>query len=165
MRSSIASGIVAGLAGGIVLGTMLTFMTQDATAQGFVTLMGLVARDVGSTRLAVGWLVELGVCAALGALFGALCGRRPPDAGAVASRALFFGLVLWGVSSLVGVPMLYGLPPVRGVVRSEVFPWIPALLAGWLLFVSVLAASFVWLGQRRRPAVRSASPRDIRRAA
>jgi hypothetical protein len=164
MQFNLVRGIVAGLAAGVLLATMLTVMQQELVT-GPVTLMGLVARDVGSKHLAVGWLLDLAVCAGLGALFGLAAGRSALDSGAVAVRALFFGLALWIVGGVLATPLLFGLSPLRGLSRVEVFPWLPALLVAWLLFVSVLAAVFVWLGQRRRPAARAASTPEIRRAA
>jgi hypothetical protein len=164
VRFNLVSGILAGVAAGLVLGTMLTIMAQELAGDGFVTLMDVVARNLGSERLAVAWLVELAVSAGLGAVFGLLAGRRMPDAGAVASRALFFGLVLWVATGLVAVPELFGVSPLAVPGRRDLWPWMPALLIGWLLFASVLAGTFTWLGARRR-VKRAASAPALRRAA
>lgn len=165
MLGLLASGMIAGLAGGLVFSILLTVLVLTGPRAATVTLMQLLSGAIGSDGLLAGWIATLGAGAALGSLFAALVGRRHRrDAGRVASAALFLGLCLWLAEGLVGIPLLFGLPLVAGMADPLVFPILPPMLVSTLLFTSVLAAVFV--GLRPRPArERGADARDLRRAA
>lgn len=165
MLRLVVSGMVAGVAGGIVFSTLLTVMMVTGRGAAMVTLMQLLAGALGSGRLLAGWIAVLGAGAALGGVFASLVGRRHMQkAGTVAGAALFLGLGLWFAEGLVGIPLLFGLPPVVGLADPLVWPMVPAMLVSNLLFTSVLAA--VFLGLRPRTArARGVEARDLRRAA
>ena len=88
--SALASGIVAGLAGGILLGLALTVVVPTHPGLPVASLMELLARRIGASAL-VGWLVVLASSAVLGGVYGLLLrNRRTPERAAVV--ALFYAL-------------------------------------------------------------------------
>jgi hypothetical protein len=165
MRVTLVPGVVAGLLAGVLFATMLTIMSQPLRGDGFGTLMGQLTGAVGSKHLLVGWALVLAVSAVLGGLFGVLAGARGLDAGTVTSLGLFYGLALWVMVGLVVVPRLLGLPAAAALRARELWPWLPAILIGCMLFVGVLSAVFVWLSALLRRDVPVAKAAPLRRAA
>jgi hypothetical protein len=70
------AGVLAGLAGGVVFGLMMQFITTPAPNDGRVPMMQIVANVVRSENLAVGWIYHLFNSAVLGAIFGLPAGNR-----------------------------------------------------------------------------------------
>jgi hypothetical protein len=146
----IVFGVLAGLAGGIVLATWLTVMIVTGPAATMVTLMQLLGAALGHDGLLVGWIAALGAGAVLGGLFALVLGRAAWNPEILAVAALLFGLALWLAEGLVALPLLFQVAPVIGVADPRVWPLIPPMVVPNLLFSSVLAV--VLLVFRPRPA-------------
>lgn len=159
MGTRLASGVVAGLAGGVVFGILATLMTDVVAGHGLVSLMRLIGQAVGSGSLLTAWMIVLAIGVLLGALFGILAGRPGRDTGAVASYGLLYGLALGLLVGFVAVPLMLGRSP----SSREIWPWLPATLVACLLFASALAGTFVWL-QGKRPGA-GGTRQTLRRAA
>ena len=143
-KSALASGIVAGLAGGVLLGLVLTVVVPTNPGLPAASLMELLDRRVGVSRMLVGWLVVLAASGVLGALFGAMLrNRRTPERAAVV--ALVYAFVLWVVDGLVGVPLLFGAAPLTGLANPALWPLVVMAFGITLLFTSVMAATFLAL--------------------
>jgi hypothetical protein len=67
MGRYVLAGVLAGLAGGVVFGLMMQFITAPAPDDGQIPMMQMVANVVRSDNLAVGWIYHLFNSAVLGA--------------------------------------------------------------------------------------------------
>lgn len=92
-------GIAAGLAGGIVFGAMMAMMS----------MIGMIAMLVGSSSVAVGWLVHLVISAGFGVVFGLLVPARF-GVGATLGAGAGYGVALWVVGPLLAMPAMMGMP-------------------------------------------------------
>ncbi|WP_219419018.1 DUF1440 domain-containing protein [Pseudonocardia nigra] len=92
-------GIAAGLAGGIIFGIMMTMMG----------MMSTIAMMVGSSSVAVGWLVHLVISAGYGVLF-ALIVPAGLGVGATLGAGAVYGIVLWVIGPLLIMPAMMGMP-------------------------------------------------------
>jgi uncharacterized membrane protein YagU involved in acid resistance len=92
-------GVVAGLAGGIVFGILMTMMG----------MMPMIAMMIGSSSAAVGWLVHLAISAFYGLLFAEIV---PPTVGTGATLGwgAVYGIVLWVIGPLLIMPAILGMP-------------------------------------------------------
>jgi hypothetical protein len=148
--SALASGIVAGLAGGILLGLALTVVVPTHPGLPVVSLMELLDRGLGARRALVGWVAVLAASGVLGAVYGALLrNRRTPERASVV--ALFFALVLGMLEALVAVPLLVGAAPVLGLANPALWPLAVLAVGINLLSASVMAATFLALRPREGP--------------
>jgi|GEM_PF-1418161 len=93
------AGIVGGLAGGVVLGTILQVLGE----------MSVFGRLAGSTTVSGSWLVLLAIClfagAVYGGLFGAWVSRQPIPAVGI---GLVYGALCWVVLPLLVIPLRTG---------------------------------------------------------
>lgn len=91
-------GIVAGLVGGMMFGLLMAMMGMLST----------IAMMVGSSSVAVGWVVHLVISAGYGVLFALLV---PATLGAVAALGVgaVYGVVLWVVGPLLIMPAMMGM--------------------------------------------------------
>lgn len=123
---SLGAGAVAGLAGGVLFGIMMTAMG----------MMEMVAGLVESDSVAVGWLLHLVISATFGALYALVLGGATATYGRGAGIGLAYGLVVWIVGPLLVMPLWMGAPP---FVIAE--PQLMSLV-GHLLFGVVLGLSY-----------------------
>jgi uncharacterized membrane protein YagU involved in acid resistance len=128
----LGQGVVAGLAGGIVFGALMAMMG----------MIGMIAMLVGSSSVAVGWLVHLVISAGFGAVLGLVLPARL-GAGAVLGAGAGYGVVLWVVGPLLLMPAMLGMP--LFMVNTTAM----MSLVGHILYGLVAAA--VLVGLRRRP--------------
>jgi hypothetical protein len=163
MRNVLFSGLVAGVAGGIPLGLLLSAIVPSDMGLPGRSLMELVAAAMGSKHVALAWIVMLGISALLGVIFSGLV-RRAADAGTVASMALLSGVVLWAIVGTVVAPLLTGGRPLVGLTDMKVWPLVVGALMLSLLFWSVVAAVFLW-HRHRRARAEVTGVRELRRAA
>ncbi|HZA98017.1 MAG TPA: hypothetical protein VE399_04515, partial [Gemmatimonadales bacterium] len=76
MRSNINAGIVAGLIAGLGFGIVMTVIHAPTPDGGSVPMMAMVAKVVGSTSLAIGWLYHLFNSMVIGGMFGWVLGDK-----------------------------------------------------------------------------------------
>lgn len=131
------SGVVGGLAGGVVMGVMATMMLPDVMTEyvpGLLALDGLVA----------GWVVHLGVATVFGVGYAALATEtdfvdHSPDLWWDVGLGLVYGAVLWLVSMSVVMPLWLGALG----TTSLPLPWLdPMTLMGHLVYGLVLGVVF-----------------------
>ncbi|MBI4940032.1 MAG: hypothetical protein HY830_04730 [Actinobacteria bacterium] len=97
------SGVVGGLAGGLVFGMLMQMMG----------MIGMVAMLVGSESSAVGWGVHLVVSAAIGGGFGLVGGRLLARTATAVGAGAGYGVVWWVVGPLLLMPARLGMPLFR----------------------------------------------------
>lgn len=97
---TVPQGVVGGLAGGVVFGILM-----QATG-----MIPMVAMLVGSSSIAVGWVVHLAVSAAIGAGFGLLLAPRVDGLSSGVLLGLLYGAVWWVLGPLILMPAALGMP-------------------------------------------------------
>ena len=162
MRNPLSSGLLAGLAASVPLGLLLTAIVASDARLSNDTLMQLLARGLGTTHVALAWIVTLGFGALGGVVFGALARHGAPEV--VARVALLSAVVLWALVATVAVPLLVGGRPLVGLSEARTWPLVVGSLMLNLAFWSVLAAVFVSLRRRRVGGV-AVTASELRRAA
>jgi uncharacterized membrane protein YeaQ/YmgE (transglycosylase-associated protein family) len=127
---TIVAGIVGGLAGGMVFGMMMQMM-------GFIPM---IAALVGSSSVAVGWVVHLAISAFIGAVFGALLSGRTLGLGAYAGAGLMYGVVWWVLGPLLLMPAKLGMPLFqvndmvwKSLMGHMIYGVVLGLVAGWMV--------------------------------
>lgn len=110
MQSKIGAGIVAGLAGGVVFGIMMTMMTAPTPEGGEMPMMAMIADVVRSDSLVVGWLYHLTNSAIIGAIFGWVLGDGGMDYGGGAIKGVLYGAIWWILGAQILMPLFLGMP-------------------------------------------------------
>jgi hypothetical protein len=133
--SRAGAGVVSGLAGGVVLGLVLTIV-------GHIRAIGNV---VGSPGIEAGWTVLLVVGAVAGALYGAFAGR------AVSAQivpaigiGICYGAIWWLLLQLIIVPLRSGDGPFHAGGDSMV------VFGGYAVFGVILGLVYAVTGPKRR---------------
>lgn len=150
MRSNVTAGIIAGLISGVVFGIMMTMMHAPTPDGGSMPMMAMVAKVVGSTSLAVGWLYHLFNSAVIGGLFGWLLGPRIGGYGGGIGWGAAYGIIWWVLGGLILMPIFLGMPAFAPLQMPMMRPVAFASLMGHVIFGVILGAAFVPL--RGRPA-------------
>ena len=159
MRSNLSAGIIAGLIAGVVFGVMMTVMHAPTPDGGSMPMMAMVAKIVGSTSLAVGWLYHLFNSAVIGGLFGWILGARIGGSGSGIGWGAGYGVVWWVLGGQILMPMFLGMPAFAPLQMPMMRPVAFASLMGHLLFGVVLGAAFVPLrGTAGHPPLGTARP-------
>ena len=125
-------GVVGGVAGGIVFGILMQMMD----------MLGMVAELVGSSSIAVGWMVHLAISAFAGGAFGLVLGPLARAAVPAALLGVGYGVVWWVLGALLIMPARLGMP----VFELGTTAW--QSLVGHLVFGIVLGLVFVSLVRR-----------------
>lgn len=125
-------GVVGGVAGGIVFGILMQMMD----------MLGMVAELVGSSSVAVGWVVHLAISAFAGGVFGVLLGSFARSLVPAALVGMAYGIVWWVLGALLIMPAQLGMP----VFEFGTTAW--QSLLGHLMFGIVLGLAFVSLVRR-----------------
>ncbi len=126
-------GIIGGIAGGLVFGLLMQIMD----------MIPMVAQLVGSSSVAVGWIVHLTISAFIGASFAILFGSVAKTLVRGALFGMAYGLVWWIVGALLIMPARLGMP----VFEFNATAW--QSLMGHLLFGLVLGVTFSQLTRRQ----------------
>lgn len=93
-------GVAGGLAGGIAFGVMMSAMG----------MIGMIAALVGSTSVAVGWVVHLAIACFIGATYGLFAAGRARGIGFGLVTGVAYGLVWWVLGALLIMPAVMGMP-------------------------------------------------------
>ncbi len=137
MMTNIRTGAVAGVAGGIPFGMMMTAMGS----------MKMVAGMVGSESTVLGWLVHLMISLGLGVGFGLFRGLI----GIGGNRALVlgglgYGVFWWFLGPLTLMPLMMGMP--LGWNGSAMSAMLPSLF-GHMIFGGVMGYTYLRLTSSR----------------
>jgi hypothetical protein len=125
-------GVVGGVAGGIVFGLLMQMMG----------MIEMVAKLVGSSSPAVGWIVHLAISGFIGATFALLLGSRVTKLMPAAVFGMAYGAVWWVLGALLIMPAQLGMP----VFVLNATAW--QSLMGHLLFGLVLGLVYAVLLRR-----------------
>lgn len=96
----VTTGVVGGLAGGIVFGLLMQMMG----------MIGMVAMLVGSGSTAVAWVVHLAISAVIGGGFGLLGGRFLTRTSVALGAGAGYGMIWWVLGPLLLMPAKLGMP-------------------------------------------------------
>ena len=132
--SSIISGAIAGLGGGIVFGMLMAMMG----------MLPMIAMLVGSESAAVGFMVHMVISAGFGAVYGLVASRLSPTWGTAVIAGAIAGVVFWIVGALVMMPLMLGMSDmVLKIGQTQMLS-----LMGHLMYGIVTALLFVPLSKR-----------------
>jgi uncharacterized membrane protein YagU involved in acid resistance len=129
----VAYGVAGGLVGGVVFGIMMTALG----------MIGMIAGLVGSSSVAVGWIVHLAIASFIGAVYGLVAGGvRNIGLGLLLGAA--YGLLWWVLGGLLLMPAGMGMPVlvVNAVAVNS--------LIGHLAYGVVLGAVVAVLARRQQ---------------
>lgn len=127
-------GAVGGIAGGIVFGVLMQMMG----------MIGMIAQLVGSSSVAVGWILHLAISAFIGASFAILFGSPAKAFPPAALLGMGYGMVWWVLGGLLIMPAQLGMP----LFQFDATAW--QSLMGHLLYGLVLGIAFSVLVRRDR---------------
>lgn len=128
-------GVLAGLAGGVMFGLMMTM-------NGMIGMVGALAGRPGD--VAIGWVVHLVISAIIGAIFGVIA-PTGADTGKLMLWGGAYGIVWWVLGPLLMMPIMLGMGPqlsAAGIQNA-----IPSLI-GHILFGLVAGGAFAWMSAR-----------------
>ena len=133
---------MAGLAGGVVFGLMMTMMSAPTPDGGTMNMMAMVGMVVRSPSVLVGWLYHLFNSAVIGVLFGWLLGGRVQRYGSGLVWGLIYGLVWWVLGGLILMPVLLGMPAFAPLMMAPMVPVALGSLVGHLIFGAITGAAY-----------------------
>ncbi len=151
MSSKIGSGIKAGVFAGIFFGVMMQVMTAPTPEGTTVPMMAMVAKIVGSSSLAVGWIYHLFNSAVIGGIFGWLLSRPSSitySKGIAWGAA--YGVLWWVLGGLILMPMFLGMSAFAPLMMEPMRPVAWGSLIGHLLYGLILGGMFVWMERPER---------------
>jgi len=156
MKSGIAIGAGAGLAGGLVAALVLSFLGVKGHEGQIARPITLVSHLVGSDGLVTGWLVQIVVATAIGALFGVLYTALRLRRDTAAWWGTLYGLAWWIVGWFAVMPPPLRFAPWEALEDPALFQLAVAGLLACLGVGTALAGAFTLFGPVER------SPRDAR---
>jgi len=145
MKRNLLSGAIAGLAGGLVFGTMMQMMTASAPDGREMPMMQMVAMLVGSDQVAIGWIYHLFNSAAIGVLFGGILGSRVSGLGSGLAWGSVYGSAWWILGALVLMPLILGMPAFAPLAMAPMRPGAMGSLIGHLMYGLVMGSVFARL--------------------
>ncbi len=149
MRSKIGAGIVAGLAGGVILALSMALMQTPRPSGDQPSLLFRVERLVGSDSTALGWFIVIAGGAVLGGVLALVLGARAANHTAGVIGGLLLALTLW-VVVMVAVPVVSKARPFSPLWIVDAFPVAVGSLLGLILYGAMLGFMLPWLLGRRR---------------
>src|SRR5262245_34252108 len=161
MKSGIALGAGAGLAGGLVATLMLWILGIKGHEGQITSPIALLSHLVGSSSLVAGGLVLIVVGTAVGVLFGVLYAAVGLRRESVAGWATLYGMAWWIVGWFAVMPPPLRLAPWQALADPLLFQMAVAGLLACLAFGTALAGAFTLLGPVEA-AMREARPRSGR---
>jgi hypothetical protein len=143
--SKIGASIAAGLAAGIVFGTMMHMMTAPTPDGGSMPVIAMVGQIIGSPTVAAGWAYHLFNSAIIGAIFGWLLGNRVHGYGSALAWGAAYGGAWWVVGGLILMPVLLGMPAFAPLMMPAMRMLAAGSLVGHLIYGLILGGMFTWL--------------------
>ena len=132
--SSLKAGIVAGLIGGLVFGMMMGMM-------GMLPMVGML---IGIDSAVVGFIVHMGISAAIGAVYGVVAARLPQSYMVTAVAGMVNGIVWWVLGALIMMPLMLGMTDMIFAIGQT--QWLS--LMGHVIFGVITAFAFISLSKR-----------------
>ncbi len=149
---NIRNGVIGGLVGGMVFGMMMAMMG----------MLPMVGKLVGVPNALAGWVVHLGISAAIGASFAVIFGRSVISIGGGLVRGALYGSVWWVLGPLTLMPLMLGMGLGANWNLAAATNFLPSLM-GHMIFGAVLGASYarLALGGGRRQSVATSTSRVL----
>jgi hypothetical protein len=130
----LTSGAIAGLAGGVVFGSIMGMM-------GMLPMVGMLVRQENAV---IGFSVHMLISAFIGAVYGLVAGRFALNTTTALIGGMINGVVWWVLGALVLMPLMLGMTQMVFVIGQP--QWMSLL--GHLLFGLVTAFVFIPLVKR-----------------
>lgn len=152
MRARVLAGAAAGVAGGLIFGMMMQMMSAPMPDGGSMPMMAMVAMVVKSESIVVGWLYHLFNSAVIGALFGAILGRRVVDRRTGLVFGAAWGVVWWVLGGLILMPLALGMEPFAPLMMPPMRPVALGSLVGHLMYGLILGFGYTSTAPKARAA-------------
>ena len=136
-KGAIVSGIVGGLVGGVAFGVLM----------GVMGMLPMVAKLVGSSSPAVGFIVHLGISGVIGVGYGLLVADRVARPGPSLAAGFGYGLLWWVLGPLTLMPLFLGMGFGVNWNLGAVQQMMPSFY-GHLVYGLVLAVTYKYVGRR-----------------
>jgi hypothetical protein len=131
---------------------MMQLMSAPTPDGGSMPMMAMVAMVVKSESILVGWLYHLFNSAVIGALFGAILGRRVVDRRSALVFGAVWGVVWWVLGGLILMPLALGMNPFAPLLMPPMRPVAAGSLVGHLVYGLILGFVYASMTANRRPA-------------
>jgi len=129
-KTTILSGVIAGLGGGLVFGMMMAMMS----------MLPMVAGLIGSDNVVVGFMVHMVISAVIGASYGFIAPRLPSSWMMTIGAGMVYGVIWWVLGALVIMPWALGMGQM--VLQIGDMQWLS--LMGHIIFGVIMAAVYKW---------------------
>jgi len=129
-KTTILSGVIAGLGGGLVFGMMMAMMS----------MLPMVAGLIGSDNVVVGFMVHMVISAVIGASYGFIAPRLPSSWMMTIGAGIVYGVIWWVLGALVIMPLALGMGQM--VLQIGDMQWLS--LMGHIIFGVIMAAVYKW---------------------
>lgn len=129
-KTTILSGVIAGLGGGLVFGMMMAMMS----------MLPMVAMLIGSDNVVVGFMVHMVISAVIGASYGFIAPRLPSSWMMTIGAGMVYGVIWWVLGALVIMPLALGMGQM--VLQIGDMQWLS--LMGHIIFGVIMAAVYKW---------------------
>jgi hypothetical protein len=131
------AGVSAGLAGGVVFGMMMAQMG----------MLPMIGKMVGQPTVAAGWLVHLGISAAIGGSFAVLLGWAVTGKPSSLVLGTVYGTAWWLIGPLTLMPLFMGMGLGANWNLAAAQNMLPSLM-GHAIFGMVLGLGYAPLKTR-----------------
>ena len=130
----VATGAIAGLAGGVVFGMLMGMM-------GMLPMVGML---VGQENAFIGFIVHMVISAFIGAVYGLVAGRFPNNAKTAFTGGIINGVAWWVLGALILMPLMLGMTQMVFVIGQA--QWMSLL--GHIVYGMVTSFVFIPLLKR-----------------
>jgi len=135
---SLKRGVYGGLAGGVVFGMMM----------GMMGMLPMIGGMVGSSTVAAGFAVHLGISALIGAGFAVSLGNFVASTRQGLWAGLLYGGAWWVLGPLTLMPFMMGMGLGVNWTVTAAVSMMPSLV-GHLIYGTILGVVYARLGQGR----------------
>lgn len=133
---------------------MMQLMNAPTPEGGQMPMMAMVAKVVGSTSLAVGWIYHLFNSAVIGAIFAWLFSNRAVSVGRGLAWGAVYGIAWWIVGGQILMPIALGMPPFASIMMPDMRMVAIGSLVGHIIYGLILGGLFPVFVRTARPVVR-----------
>ena len=136
-REAMISGAIGGVFGGVAFGALM----------GMTGMLPMVAKLVGSSSPAVGFLLHLIISVVIGVGYSVLVDDRVARPGPVIAAGTGYGILWWVLGPLTLMPFFLGMGLGVNWSLEAARSMLPSLY-GHLLYGLLLAVAYTYMGRR-----------------
>jgi hypothetical protein len=129
---------------------MMQIMNGPTPEGGQMPMMAMVAKAVGSTSLAIGWIYPLFNSAVIGAIFAWLFNNRALSAGQGLACGALYGIAWWILGEQILMPLALGMPPVASIMMPPMRMVAVGSLVGHMMYGLILGGLFSGVRAKRQ---------------